>query len=418
MMETRLVDFENEANVIFESSSSWALAGLAWSNGPTCVAIDAVERSLAGAPTMGSLPRCYFRGLYIPDQFGYAAVTSPAGSGGASAPTTSAQQLVPLRIVFPADVKGITVLALAARNSSLEAFDAAGNSLGLVQSFTPKMSVLTFRISQLQLWRKGIRRVDISCDHRMIVLAFAFQSAPTAAEIATTRLAMEQTLERFKSEEPVLLPHRRYRVEVTETVVETRGESLQGAQVEQPPGTVVTINVPTATILQQFEFETEGPPGDTKLALLGTNPDAVTALDTLEPYVRQVLPPPGAPAAYRNYDIGVAFNTDYVDHMYRSNVSAARPTGQELKIDLHSDLGEVLTVANTMGRGNEVILRREEKTWLRTLERSTCRLTIAQSDVVRESLVTARLQSGPLEPRRRYEAILGGDPKGPHETAK
>jgi hypothetical protein len=416
MMETRLVDFENEANVIFESSSSWALAGLAWSNGPTCVAIDAVERSLAGAPTMGSLPRCYFRGLYIPDQFGYAAVTSPAGSGGASAPTTSAQQLVPLRIVFPADVKGITVLALAARNSSLEAFDAAGNSLGLVQSFTPKMSVLTFRISQLQLWRKGIRRVDISCDHRMIVLAFAFQSAPTAAEIATTRLAMEQTLERFKSEEPVLLPHRRYRVEVTETVVETRGESLQGAQVEQPPGTVVTINVPTATILQQFE--TEGPPGDTKLALLGTNPDAVTALDTLEPYVRQVLPPPGAPAAYRNYDIGVAFNTDYVDHMYRSNVSAARPTGQELKIDLHSDLGEVLTVANTMGRGNEVILRREEKTWLRTLERSTCRLTIAQSDVVRESLVTARLQSGPLEPRRRYEAILGGDPKGPHETAK
>jgi hypothetical protein len=378
MMGTRLVDFENEANVIFESSSSWALAGLAWSNGPTCVAIDAVERSLAGAPTIESLPRRYFRGLYIPDRFGYAAVTSPAGSGGASAPTASAQQLVPLRIVFPADVKGITVLALAAGNWSLEAFDASGNSLGLVQSFTPKMSVLTFRVSQLQLWRKGMRRIDISCDHRMIVLAFAFQGAPTAAEIATTRLAMEQTLERFKSEEPVLLPHRRYRVEVIETVVETRGESLQGAQVEQPPDTVVTINGPTATILQQFEFETQGPPGDTQLAPLGTNPDAVTALDTLEPYVRQVLPPPGAPAAYRNYDIGVAFNTDYVDHMYRSNVSAARPTGQELKIDLHSDLGEVVTVANTMGRGNEAILRREKKTWPRTLERSTYRLTIAQ----------------------------------------
>src|SRR5207249_2619445 len=78
-------------------------------------------------------------------------------------------------------------------------------------------------------------------------------------------------------------------------------------------------------------FRTEGPPGLTELtAPLGhPNPaefERNSGLDDLAPYVRQTVPatvpsvgqkPPLPRPVYRAYDVGVEFNENYVDLMYR-----------------------------------------------------------------------------------------------------
>lgn len=130
------------------------------------------------------------------------------------------------------------------------------------------------------------------------------------------------------------------------------------------------------------------------------------------------MPARGSTAVYRNYDLGVAFNADYVDQMYRANITPGWPAGQTLVIQVRSDRGESISLTNAMGKGSEIVLRREEQIWRSTLQRSSCKLTVAQSDVVRESVVRARLPAQPLEPRCRHDAVLIGEPSGPGELSK
>jgi hypothetical protein len=202
------------------------------------------------------------------------------------------------------------------------------------------------------------------------------------------------------------------RLKVSTTVVESAGKSLVGADIESPPGTQVTVSGPTCSFVDEFIFRTEGPPGDTTLSPIASSHDADPGLDTLERYVREVLPARGAPAVYRAYDISVGFGADYVAKMYASN-------SQSLVIALRSAQGEIVSVANSMGPGHEIVLRREEKAWMSTLERSSCQLTVAESLVVRETQVTAELPPGdPLLPRTRYDAALQGKQPGKTESVK
>lgn len=303
---------------------------------------------------------------------------------------------------MPGDLAGAAVLALAVGRWSIEAFDAAGTSLGHAEAAGPPATGQPFRASQLVLRTDKIRRLDLNCDYRTALLALGVQGAPSASESAARRTALEQALERFKGEEPVFEPNRRYRLMATTQVVEVAGRSLEGAEVEAPVGVTTTIAGPTCTVVQAFEFRTESPPGFATLSPLGVDADADPGLDTLEPYVREIVPPRGAPAFYRNYDLGVAFTADYVDQMYRSD-------GRTLGVRLRSDRGEELAVANTMGKGNEVVLRREERTWLSTLERASCKLSVSESALVRESVVRCRVNGPPLEPRRRYDGVLAAE---------
>jgi hypothetical protein len=123
-----------------------------------------------------------------------------------------------------------------------------------------------------------------------------------------------------------------------------------------------------------------------------------------------VVPARGAPAAYRTYDVRVDFGADYVAQMYLAN-------GQRLEIELRSDGGEVLALAQQMGPGRRILLRREERQWLSTLARTSCALAIDDASHARETTVEAHVPA-PLAPRRRFDAVLKGRRPGKTEAAR
>jgi hypothetical protein len=397
---TQVIDFHEQPDRELKPLAPFDDGTITWTAGRygariTQLATATVDRDVRQPP-----PRPYARCLYVPDQTGAVVVSGgqlpPAGTGTAIEPP-------PLLMEFKGALKGLAVLVLATDRWALEAFDANGASLGKVTA-PPPPATGHFHASQLVLRAPGIRRVALDCSQRMAVLALAIQGAPSAAEVDARRVALEQALERFKGEEPIFEPNRRYRLTVTTQVEKMSGPSLVGAVVDKPKDANATVSEHACTLIQAYEFRTEGPPGAAKLSPLGPDADAVAGLDTLEPYVREILPPRGGPAVYRDYDLGVAFNADYVDQMYRADL-------RTLVLRLRGDDSREVTVTNTMGKGTELVLRREERAWLATLDRSSCRLTVDESQLVRESVVKARLPgSASLDPRRRYDVELVGEP--------
>jgi hypothetical protein len=132
-------------------------------------------------------------------------------------------------------------------------------------------------------------------------------------------------------------------------------------------------------------FRTEGPPGVT--ALLPPAPPQVPAqsgLDDLTRYVRQTVPisvwAPGQQPApprpvYRAYDVGVEFNENYVDLLYR----LAR---RDLTLRLYDTNGPVRDVTgravvldNRWGRSEQVTRSERDERWLAVLSQSGCGLT-------------------------------------------
>ncbi|MCV2489977.1 hypothetical protein OF117_11460 [Geodermatophilus sp. YIM 151500] len=400
-LPTEVIDFHDEPERQLPPLAPIDAGTVTWTAGRHGASITQLVAATLGRDVRQPPPRPYDRCLYVPDQFALA----PGGGGsspstGAGPPTASAP---PLAMEFDGPLKGLVVLALITDRWSLQAFDASGASLGKVTAPSPPAPG-QFHASQLVLRAPGIRRVVLDCFQRSVVLALAVERAPTSAQVSARRVALEQALERFKGEEPIFEPNRHYRLTVTTQVVETGGRSLEGAEVDQPDGAMTTIHGATCTVVQAFEFCTEGPPGAAKLTAPGPGGDAAAGLDTLEPYVREITPPRGAPAVYRGHDLGVAFNSDYVDQMYCVD-------GRALVLRARNDGGSDVTLTNTMGKGTELVLRREERTWLATLDRASCHLTVDESALVRESVVKARLPgSGPLDPRRRYDVELLAEP--------
>ena len=297
----------------------------------------------------------------------------------------------------------------------IEAFDAAEQSLGsatTAQALNSPYPQTEFRPTQLTLRGHSIRRVDLQCTYRLAVLAVVAREGATGTEQTDIRTSLRQMLDRYKVPEPVLDPNRRYKLVVSTTVEETSGKSLSGAQVEKRAASQHQISGSMCTFTDEFFFRTEGPPGDTALTPTAASPDSAPPLDTLDAYVRELLPPRGAPAVYRSYDVRVGFDADYVAQMYISN-------GQTLEIELRSADGAILAVASNMAPGRQLVLRREEREWLSTLDRSSCYLTLASSATVHESTVDAQLVgSAPLRPRTRYDATLRGKQPGKTEGAR
>ena len=391
MLETRVVTFDDEASRNLLPSATVDIAQLSFTPGRFGARLVELATATARDRVEEPPPRPYYRCLHLNDDIGLVVI----GGGGTGTGTGSPPP--DLRIDFPADVKGVAVLALAGAGWSVEAFDCAGQRVATAQ-LTRQGVVGIVRTSQLVVQASRIRRLHIQGGLHTSLLALAIQGAASEAERATARTAMEQTLERFKSEEPVFEPGRRYRLRVRTSVSDVGGHSLDGAEIEQPPvPATAAVSGARCTLEQAFEFRVEGPPGASSVADAG--------LATLEPYVRETQPARGSRAVYRHYDLGAAFRADYVDHMYRS-------ASRTLIIELRADDGTIAGVANTMGKGNEIVLRREERTWLHTLSRTNCQLTLDESKIVRESAVRAQLGASPLAPRRRYDAVLVGEPSG------
>ena len=225
---------------------------------------------------------------------------------------------------------------------------------------------------------------------------------------------MVDELARWQGDDEVLEPWSRYRLKLV-TAVEVRDFPHDAA-----------FNT-TRTITQCAYFRTEGPPGlaaysvpighpqETAGAPAGTSdpPPFDSGVQDLSRYVQQTVPPTVPPAGekpplprpvYRAYDVGVRFNENYVDEMYRL-------AGRDLSLALYDNnnqpvrdhLGRLLTTVNRWGRADSVELSASEERWITHVNATTC----AQIDSTRISRdVTLDTDAHVLDAGTVYEARL------------
>jgi hypothetical protein len=238
--------------------------------------------------------------------------------------------------------------------------DAAGNTYG----------PFTAQGGRIVITGDAMTSVAVTGDPGLCVISVCCTCAATAAD-RTEQEAMTRHLQDelacWSQTGDVLEPNTRYRLTVV-TAVETADENI----------------APDPQISEVAYFRTQGPPG---LAALSTPVNADTAsfdsgLSDLVPYVGQTVPatvpavgqPPALPKpVYRGYDVGVQFNEDYVDLMYRA---AGRDLGLYLfdrnNRPVRDARGALIVLANRWGHADHVTLTASEQQWIAVVNSSRC----------------------------------------------
>jgi hypothetical protein len=215
---------------------------------------------------------------------------------------------------------------------------------------------------------------------------------------------------RWKQAGEVLEPHTKYRLQVKTT---TRMIGDAGGQLDSLDE--------TKELTEYAFFRTAGPPGVAQLtAPVGSEaatPPAqkyVSPLDDLSRYVRKTMPPSVAPTpanpvpsqlAYRAYDIGLEFDENYVDLMYRIG-------RRDLSIHMHDGNGAIrneegrrLIRTNQWSQAETITLRDHEDRWISMLGSGGCNLVPINS-IVKDTTYNATTVAHLLPPSTLCEARL------------
>ena len=243
----------------------------------------------------------------------------PAVSGALTATTGHSRGLLfpgldpVVSITLPEPARSVRVIAVDGEGIVATARLRDGSVLGPIQGGTTGDPKLEFE-------GDGIVEVVLRPYLRMNLVEICFETGPSltsALEVEKVRQHLIDETARWSQTGEVLQPWTQYRLAVI-TTVEAQGEAeLAGWSRKE-------------TVTELAHFRTEGPPGLGAPPSLppgspaGANFDS--GLTTLARYVRQTVPatvpPPGSPPplprpVYRGYDVGVEFNVDYADLMYR-----------------------------------------------------------------------------------------------------
>jgi 3-keto-disaccharide hydrolase len=179
-------------------------------------------------------------------------------------------------------------------------------------------------------------------------------------------------LARWQAEGEVLAPDSFYRVTVkTRLDLDPDHPSLDGL-----PGDLSPV--------EHAYFRTGGPPGLTALSKpegITTDPFA-TGLEDLTLYVRETTPPTVPPPGekpilykpfYRAYDVGLEFNEDYVEQMYRMD---RRDLGLYLydanNQPARDGLGRLLALSGEWGKAETLSLLERETRWITMIDAASC----------------------------------------------
>jgi hypothetical protein len=175
-------------------------------------------------------------------------------------------------------------------------------------------------------------------------------------------------------------------------------------------------------------FQTKGPPGLSTLTKPAEPPypadlvdsshktESKGCLDDLTLYVKQTIPPtvpqigelPLLPRpVYRGYDVGVLFNEDYVDLMYRL-------AGRDLSLLLYDcnnqpvrdHSGRLVVLENPWGVNAQLSFNAQETQWIELLNGSPCVNPINLASVPRDQTAQAAHEAQILEPDMLYDARL------------
>ena len=249
--------------------------------------------------------------------------------------------------------------------------------------------------------RPGLRSVHVRGDGRLGLVQVCASYPPDPGQVAAysdmaTRLT--DSLAQWSQTSQVLAPDTAYRLTVV-TSVDAVGEgALSGVR-------------HTVDLTELAYFRTQGPPALTTLSPADPDP----GLSDLTRYVAQTVPAT-VPAAgqqpllprpvYRGYDVGVVFNEDYVDLLYR----LAR---RDLRLHLYGAnntlvrdaAGRLVGSANRWGRTESLTLSASEQRYLTLIDRSTC-LELDPVVIPRQLTLFGADQGMVLEPDALCEARL------------
>jgi hypothetical protein len=199
----------------------------------------------------------------------------------------------------------------------------------------------------------------------------------------------------------VLEPYTQYRLRIVTTADMTGDYSA-------PPHT---------PLLQFAFFQTKGPPGLVTLdrpAGVAASAEFQTGLDDLSRYVGQTIPPtvpktgeaPLLPRpVYRGYDVGVMFNEDYVDLMYRL-------AGRDLTLLLYDrnnqpvrdHSGRLVVLENPWGVDQQQNFNAQEAPWISWMNNSPCVKHIDLTTIPPDQTLHAAHEALILDPDTLYSA--------------
>jgi hypothetical protein len=253
--------------------------------------------------------------------------------------------------------------------------------------------------------------VELSSKGEICLLKICALFGPDPKEVAHLQ-EMENHLKnevaRWQQEGEVLEPFSAYRLQIVTAIDADGMGELSGSK--------------HLTQVEYAYFRTEGPPGLAKLSLpagrAATEADKFdSGLDDLTRYVRQTTPstvpaigekPVMAKPFYRAYDVGVEFNEDYVDLMYRMS-------GRDLGLYIYDNNnqpardaeGRLLAQSGDWGSVEELTLTEGEQHWLAISNTANrCLPLIEQESIVHDKKLTSAIAGRVLKPDMLHEARL------------
>ena len=308
--------------------------------------------------------------------------------------TTDSQEII---IKLPQPAKEVKLIVKTTEDiavSDVTGYDASGKTVEPAVK-----SGSTIIVSGRERKQMITRVVVINNDADFCLLAVCISVGVSYDEISL-RLAMEKHLRnemaRWEQTEVVLEPYTIYRLKIVTTLnAEGKGELFGYSE-----------------NLKQEEFayfQTEGPPGltDRKLG---------SGLDDLVLYVKQTVPAtvpaqgqkPVLPRpVYRAYDVGVEFNENYVDLMYRI-------AGSDLGLYLYDNnnrpvrdaQGRLIVLSNRWGETETLTPTKSDVRWIVTLNTSKCVPTLNLKSVPHDKTLTSAAEGQVLSADTVYEARL------------
>jgi hypothetical protein len=258
---------------------------------------------------------------------------------------------------------------------------------------------------------ENLTRVELSGKGEICLLKICALFGPDPKEVAHLH-EMENHLKnevaRWQQEGEVLEPFSAYRLQIVTAIDADGMGELSGSK--------------HLTQVEYAYFRTEGPPGLAKLSLpagrAATEADKFdSGLDDLTRYVRQTTPatvpaigekPVMAKPFYRAYDVGVEFNEDYVDLMYRMS-------GRDLGLYIYDNNnqpardaeGRLLAQSGDWGSVEQLTLTEGEQHWLAISNTANrCLPLIQQESIVHDKKLTSAIAGRVLKPDMLHEARL------------
>jgi hypothetical protein len=305
-----------------------------------------------------------------------------------------------ITITLDAPAKAVRLIVVSKSEVRAVAFDAANTVVGFGSGGTTTDPAVTIQAPD-------ITRVVLHPSTETFLLGICVVRGPSAGDVAVFEEMshhVRDELARWSQAGDVLEHHTAYRVRIV-TTVETQ---------EFPESSFNVVREQT----EYAYFRTEGPPGLTTLSVPDGHQDPATfdsGLNDLQRYVRQTIPatvmPPGEPPVlprpvYRAYDVGVEFNEDYVDLLYRlARRDLALYLYDANNQPVRDAQGRLIVLANRWGRTESLTLTESEQQWVSVINASTC-ATLDTTVFPHDTTVTSAAAGHVLEPDTVYEARL------------